>query len=719
MNFSKYVLSFIFILFLLNANSQELSQIDSLINVVKKQAEDTSKVDNLNAICEYFSRTNPDTAEYFGNLALSAAQKLEYKPGEALAYKTLGNIVYFQSNYTLAYERYNKSLEVYESMNDKKGIAILVRNLGSLYHQQGNYEKALGYFYRSLNARIEIGDKNGIASLYNAIGLVFSEQGGDFNDKALEYFEKALNMNKELENQMGIAQSYYRLSSIFTAKLKDAKSNKDSISFLNKSLDYSTKFLELSEKIGDPKLLADATISLGNIYLSIKKYDEAIKNFNKSVKLYESVNSQFGLANAYFSLGKYYLGTRNYSQAIIFYKKALDISEIKELNALPIGKNASLDISITYKQMGDTKNALFYFEKHIILKDSLVNEEKKNEIDKLEMGMEFQQQLKQKEMEQQEMNLKNEARLKQQQILTAFFIVAFILMIGLAFVMFRSYKNKQKANKALEEKNEEILLQKQHIMDSIVYAKRIQNAVLPPEEFINKNFHDHFVFFKPRDIVSGDFYWAAKKNNLSVIAAADSTGHGVPGAFMSLLGISFLNEIVNRERAEDLTASEVLNELRNHVKTSLRQTGKTNEAQDGMDIALCIFDNENRRLQYSGAYNPLLIVRNKEIIQYKADRMPVGIYFKEKGSFTNHRVDLEKDDQIYIFSDGFIDQFGGDEGEKFLTKRFKTLLIDHAHETMERQRFLLQKTYDEWVKKNTENEYEQLDDILVIGIKVD
>ncbi len=735
-------LFFILILFPITTYSQTNSTIDSLVNVVKTQAEDTTKVNNLNSLCEGF-KSNPDTAEYYGNLALLAAQRLGFGKGEALAYKNLGNIYYRQSNYTKAYELYNKSLAVYEKLNDKQGIAIIVRNLGSIYHQQGNYNKALEYFFRSLNARIEIDDKKGIANLYNAIGLVFLEQvdedqtslqglkqSNEFTNKALEYFDKALEMYKKLEDNVGIAQTYYRISTIYKRKQKqddieklltiyknDTAAFKSSKIFLKKALEYSQKFKDLSEKIGDVRLLAEANSSMGDIYLDSEEYSKALQCFNKSLELYQSINSQAGLANSYFSLGKYYSSQKQALKSIPFYTKALQIS--KEIQVLAIGRNSALSLYQNYKLLGDYKNALNFYETHIELKDSLVNEEKKNEIAKLEMNMEFQQQLKQKEMEQQKVNFENEEELKRQRLLSYFFIVAFLLMIGLAFVIYRSYKSKQKANLILEEKNEEILQQKQHIMDSIVYAKRIQDAVLPPEEFISHNFHEHFVLFKPRDIVSGDFYWAAKNNNLSIIAAADSTGHGVPGAFMSMLGISLLNEIVNREEAQNLKANEVLNELRSYIKKSLRQTGKEDEAQDGMDIALCIFDYENYTLQYAGAYNPLLLIRNKEMIQYKGDRMPIGIYYREKGSFTNHKVNLQKGDQIYIFSDGFIDQFGGNEGEKFLTKRFKNLLLENSDKSMIDQKHLLLEAYENWTNPNEGKEFEQLDDILIIGIKVE
>ncbi len=263
----------------------------------------------------------------------------------------------------------------------------------------------------------------------------------------------------------------------------------------------------------------------------------------------------------------------------------------------------------------------------------------------------------------------------------------------------------------IERQRYEIELKNKNITDSIQYASRIQNAVLPPDEYMNATLPQHFIFFKPRDIVSGDYYWMTHKDGETVLAVADCTGHGVPGAFMSMLGIAFLNEIVNR--AEKLVASNILNGLRDHVKKSLRQTGKQDEAKDGMDIALCVFNNDKKQLQYAGAYNPLYIIRNGELIQLKADRMPIGIYHKEKESFTNHVVELQSSDVIYLFSDGYNDQFGGKEGKKFMIKQFQSLIIEIHQKPLDEQKQILNNTFDNW-----KGNLEQVDDILVIGFKI-
>jgi len=269
----------------------------------------------------------------------------------------------------------------------------------------------------------------------------------------------------------------------------------------------------------------------------------------------------------------------------------------------------------------------------------------------------------------------------------------------------------QKRTAEIERQRDEIEEKNRNITDSILYASRIQTAILPPKEFMNKTLPEHFILFKPRDIVSGDYYWMTQKGDETVIAVADCTGHGVPGAFMSMLGVAFLNEIVNR--AEKMTASNILNELRDNVKKSLRQTGKKDEAKDGMDIALCVLNQNKKCLQYAGAYNPLYLIRNGELKQVKADRMPIGIYYKEKESFTNHIVDLEKDDMIYLFSDGYVDQFGGSNGKKFLHKQFKNLFVEIHKNPMHDQKLTLDNTLEKWM-----GDYEQVDDILIMGFRI-
>jgi len=272
----------------------------------------------------------------------------------------------------------------------------------------------------------------------------------------------------------------------------------------------------------------------------------------------------------------------------------------------------------------------------------------------------------------------------------------------------------EEANITLEkkviERTEKIELQRREITDSIQYASRIQRALLPRKEELEKLLPSYFILNKPRNIVSGDYYWAASKDNKVIIAVADCTGHGVPGAFMSILGLAYLNEILNKSAA--LRANEILNQLRGQVIKSLHQTGKADETKDGMEIALCVVDFEKKKLQYSGAFRPLYLIRNNELVEFKGDSMPIGFYEDEDSSFKNKELNFIENDIIYMFSDGYVDQLGGPDRKTFKSGKFKQLLIDIHKKTLRDQKEILESQFEDW-----RSNIEQIDDIMIMGIR--
>ncbi|MCX6334865.1 MAG: SpoIIE family protein phosphatase, partial [Bacteroidia bacterium] len=303
-------------------------------------------------------------------------------------------------------------------------------------------------------------------------------------------------------------------------------------------------------------------------------------------------------------------------------------------------------------------------------------------------------------------------------------LVAIMILSGLLSTrkqnrkLAESKRQIEKINADLERTNEEVLKQKdiielknQSITDSIQYASRIQTAVFPPVNFLDDWGIENFILLKPKDIVSGDFYWGVQKNNRIMIAAADCTGHGVPGAFMSMLGHTFLDEIVNTREIDN--AASILNILRDEIINTLKQKGTTGEARDGMDISLVILDRESGKLDFAGANNPLYMIRNGKLIKYQADNMPIGIHFISFTPFTNQNIEIRKGDYLYLFSDGYADQFGGPRGKKFMYKPFQNLLLRNYSKPMEIQKEILENTFEEW-----KNDMEQVDDVMVIGIKV-
>jgi serine phosphatase RsbU (regulator of sigma subunit) len=263
----------------------------------------------------------------------------------------------------------------------------------------------------------------------------------------------------------------------------------------------------------------------------------------------------------------------------------------------------------------------------------------------------------------------------------------------------------------ITQQRDQLSVKNKEINDSIFYARNIQEALLPEENQFEKNLPDHFILFKPRDIVSGDFYWIKQIRKEVIFTAADCTGHGVPGAFMSMLGMSFLNEIVQDNKK--LQPNQILNELREQVKTALKQESEETKSKDGMDMALVKLNTDTLNLEFAGAYNPLYIIRNGKLIVYKADRMPIGAQVKEENTFTNQKIKLQQGDILYMFSDGYPDQFGGPNNKKFTKKRFKELLIEISNKSLHEQKRLLDQKHKDWMGQNT-----QLDDILIIGVKI-
>ncbi len=308
-------------------------------------------------------------------------------------------------------------------------------------------------------------------------------------------------------------------------------------------------------------------------------------------------------------------------------------------------------------------------------------------------------------------------------------IFVLLLLSFLAYYIYRGYRIKREANIKLEEKNrtimaqkdeiekqrdiaetqrDQIAYQKKHITDSIMYAKRIQTALLPSLELFSDDI-EHFVLYKPLDIVSGDFYWVSRQDHLQVIIAADCTGHGVPGAFMSMLGVTMLNEIVNGKGITE--PDKIINELRDEIIDSLKQSIDEDRVKDGMDMTISLIDYKNDKVRFAGANNPLCIVRNGELLAYKVDKMPVAIHYNMR-PFKAQEVDLEKGDCLYMFSDGFGDQFGGPRGKKFMVKNLKNKFVELSHLPMLEQGERLNETFEEW-----KGDHSQVDDVVIIGIR--
>jgi serine phosphatase RsbU (regulator of sigma subunit) len=457
------------------------------------------------------------------------------------------------------------------------------------------------------------------------------------------------------------------------------------------------------------------------------------------------------------------------SQRLKYLKKAIEygtkaIALGKEIKAMPMENEAAMNLMQAYKKLGNFKKSVEYAELYINTKDSMFSDEKTKAL--VEMGAKYEAEKKQLQLEkmqkQKELDRKTieaqTAENRKQQIVILSTIVGLLIVFIFSIILFRMFRQKRRANILLAKQNTEIRHQKEEIsvqrdeieaqrdtvvkqnehieeqkkkiIDSITYAKRIQQAVLPSGDYSKEILGEHFILFKPKDIVSGDFYWGTRINEWLIVTVADCTGHGVPGAFMSMLGVSFLNEIVRKK--EITKAGEVLDHLRKSIIEALKQKGQLGEQKDGMDIVFCALNTITNQLQFAGANNPLYIVKrlkvkgeseqkstpqpinssDYQLTEIMGDKQPVAIY-ERMTPFTNHEIQLEKGDVIYLISDGYQDQFGGPKNKKFMVKQLKQLFIDNCKLSMEEQRKTLDLSLENWKGENN-----QVDDITILGLKI-
>ncbi|MBN2520575.1 MAG: tetratricopeptide repeat protein, partial [Bacteroidales bacterium] len=665
--------------------------------------DDTNKVNKLIELAIVEIDTQPVKSKEFAVVAFNISDSLEYITGLALSAYYIGQADFKVGNYASAIHYFNQSLYNYQILNQKPEIGNIYKCIGNIYLQQSNYVAALENYLIGLEISQELNDSVGVADAYHNIGNIHTEQF-EFED-ALKYYNQSVHIDSLINDRKGMAKSLMNIGAVYM-----------DLAEYSKALMNYNKSLSIFNEFNDDANIAICYNNIASVYHEIGNFQQALQNYLKALEIYRNIGSQHGIASTCFSIGSFYNSKQEYRKAINYLNEAIKLG--KEIGSLKIESVAALAFSETYYNLGDYKKAYQYHVYYTKLNDLLKNEENVKKITKIQMQYEFDQVQKEEEFKRQQREIEHQAELRHQRLFIAFLGIGMLLTIALAFLIYRNYRIKKRDNILLaeqkdkiENQRDQIQKQKQEITDSIWYAQKIQNAILSPTELVDRLLDDYFIYFKPRDIVSGDFYWINEISNKIIIVAADCTGHGVPGAFMSMLGISFMNEIVNS--IKDINAGIILDRLKELVIKSLHQKGKINEAKDGMDISLIVFDKKNMKLQYSGAYNPLYLIRDKELIEYKPDRMPIGIFLKEEEYFTNHEIDVYSGDRIYIFSDGFYDQFGGPEGGKFKTKNFKNLLLEIHQLPMQDQYEKINITYQTW-----KGELEQIDDILIIGIKL-
>lgn len=699
--------------------------VDSLKNVLET-ADDSTKVQTLLTLSRLnFARNLLESVDY-ATQALELAREMGNLELQRDALGTLGGARYYQGNFETAREIWVEGIEVLRQLDEmfaedsikrlsiKNDMALLLNNVGVIYKNAGEYDKAIEYYQENLRIQEELGSILNMARSRANIGNVYFYFGIDYN-KALEYYNASLELFRQFaeENAPDEEDVLHGRSGMATIYLNIGMVYKE-INNMGLAIDNYRKALRIFREMDDKLGIANTQNQMGLVYLEGGSYDDALSASMNALNLYREIGNRKEVAATFRNVGTIYYRWGRYEQALNYFNQSLELN--KELNLKKEIYDVYKDISDTYATLGNFKQALENYQKYNELKDSSIREENVKQISELETKYETERVERENTLLNTE-NMLQVTELKRQRVMIYSLVGIFLIILASSILLFRAYKAIKHANFMLEEQNieikhqrDQIFQQKQEITDSIHYASRIQNALLPPEKLLNK-LSDHFILYMPRDIVSGDYYWMTQKDGKTVILAADCTGHGVPGAFMSMLGISFMNEIVNKS---DMTQpNEILNKLRDNVVNSLHQTGEEGEAQDGMDLSLCVINNDKSKLQFAGAYNPLFLIRDDKLIEYKADKMPIGIYKEKEDSFTNHEIDIREGDTLYMFSDGYEDQFGGPSAKKFMAKRFKELLLSIYKNPMKEQKGILDTTLKEW-----KGGIDQIDDILVMGFRI-
>jgi serine phosphatase RsbU (regulator of sigma subunit)/tetratricopeptide (TPR) repeat protein len=665
---------------------------------------------------------------------------------------------------------YAAAASYYESAGDAAGLLRCREKLGQLHIQLGVYDEALNEYEKIIDSYSRVNDNRNLAETYNQIGFLmfrkndinealasftkaieFSEKGGrnDFfltdvwSNKAICYqnlenktemlacFRKALEYAKNSDRTDEAARIERIMAMIY---FKDRDNYHAEV--------YCLSCIESAKKSGNLDVLQLCYHDYSDVLESGNDFIKALEYYEKHLNLRDSLNYEKRIAeqNAADKITEYEAIEQRIKEELA--KEEIQDLELRNLRVEQQRRENEITLLLKQKELDKSEKER--------LADSLDLEKERYELNRRKqdiISLQKQQEydslaLRQKDIEAVALQTKNqllEAQKKQQEdeaekqkqirkmavglgILMA--LVAIMILAGLISTrkknqkLAESKRQIEKINADLEQTNAEVLTQKeiieqknQSITDSIQYASRIQTAVLPPVNFLEEWGLENFILFKPKDIVSGDFYWGVKKDGKIIVAAADCTGHGVPGAFMSMLGHAFLDEIVNTRELTD--AATILNILRDEIINTLKQKGTTGETRDGMDISLVILDMKGGYLDYAGANNPLYLIRDTRMLKYQADNMPIGIHFVSFTPFTNNRIEIKKGDYVYLFSDGYADQFGGPRGKKFMYKPFQTLLIQNCSMPLHIQKEILEDTFERW-----RNGREQVDDVMVIGIHI-
>jgi len=614
---------------------------------------------NLFSHADRIEKTFPDSAIHYYEKIIDITKSHPNQKIVAISFNRLSNLYYAINNdVKKRFDLSFKALKIYEAIKDSDGIAQINENIGvSLIEQRRNREAikyhflVLQYSSRKNLTGLLISSTMSIADCYSSLNKV---------DSAI-YFMKRLESNFPKDaSKSSLAVFYSNLGNTYYNLAEVTKNKNDYLS----SIAYATKSKNtcLTYKLDDDDL-AYAIGLLAAGYLSLNDFEASEKNYMEAIKIYQRKNMHFELNQMYYEITQLYI------------------------------------------KMGKKTNSYNYFSKYDSLSKLIYNEENNNAVSSMKTLFETEKKEEENKLLQSENKL-SQSTIQQQKIITFFIIGGLIIVSCLAFFIYNGLKKQKKAFGIISKQKEIIEEHQKETIDSINYAKRIQYALLAHDDILKKNLLEYFILFKPKDIVSGDFYWATEHHNKFYLAICDSTGHGVPGAFMSLLNIGFLSEAIKEKNIEK--PNEVFNYVRKRLIDSISNDGQ----QDGMDGILLCIDKTLNQISYAAANNEPILVSDNNIIELQKDKMPVG-KGEKKESFSLFTINANKGDTLYLYTDGYADQFGGPKGKKFKYKQLNELLLSINDKQMEHQKDELNSVIEKW-----KGNLEQVDDILVIGIKI-
>ena len=704
----KIIAAFLILIISISSYSQDRHTVDSLKHELSIASSDTAKIllrseigfagwilregywDSIAVDCRSFIKHSKQH---------HAAEVLVFKERLAAA---LMSIAYVKSNSGYADDAiklYQETLIIQTELDNKDGIATILNNLANIYDDKGNIPKALEFYQNSMEIRVKIGDLSGVASTLNNLAYLYTKL--EEYDMAIESFTESLEMSIELEDDRYVSLALNNLGYVYQKQGDLVKSEK-----------YHQESLAIRIKIDDLKGIAMSNNMLGMVAKDNLEYNKALDFFKVSLKIYSDNNSLKGVGTTLSNIGETYILKGNYLEADKCIQQSLDIAtELGYPLDIQIAAEMLTEIN---KQKGDWKKAIEMYELFILMKDSLKNIENNKLIIKQNLQKEYEKMTladslltaEEKKVTDAEIET-HKAQIDQEQTKRYALYGGLAIVILFGVLMFNRFLVSQKKNSLIQEQKEIVQKKNKEILDSINYAKRIQSAILPASDTINQHLKDNFILYKPKDIVAGDFYWLEIKNGKTLFAVADCTGHGVPGAMISVVCNNGLNRSVREHGLTD--PGKILDKTREIVIQEFSKSGEE-EMADGMDISLCSI--EGNKMQWAGANNPLWIIRKGELLETLPNRQPIGNYpFPEP--FLTHEITLEKDDRLYLLSDGFPDQFGGVKGKKYKVKNLKKLLISISHNPMYEQQGILNTVYEDW-----RADLEQIDDICILGLKI-